>query len=202
MSKKSNLLRVTDALQIPGWTNRSQHNNYKILAKQLPKNAKVFEIGCGWGRSTWAWLDALPSCSSYYILDCFRLDQSSIQKANPKFAKRAKKYNLNQKQIFDNIIKNHYNFDIIKCVWNMFDSDWLKSDIYTPDWDLVYIDANHSYPSTKRLLETFKNVKIICGDDYNEHWPGVVRAVDLHAEKYKFTKEIMDGSLFVLTNDN
>jgi len=65
--------KINNALDIPGWTRKSQHDLYKNLVQELPKNPKILEIGCGWGRSTWAWLDVLPSNSTYCVLDNFSL---------------------------------------------------------------------------------------------------------------------------------
>lgn len=46
--------------------------------------------------------------------------------------------------------------------------------------DLVYIDAAHDYLSVKADLEAWQERagEIICGDDYDENWPGVMQAVD------------------------
>ena len=53
-------------------------------------------------------------------------------------------------------------------------------------FDLIYIDANHSYESVKKDIESWlpklKMSGIIAGHDYDDHWPGVVKAVD---EKFR-----------------
>jgi len=45
--------------------------------------------------------------------------------------------------------------------------------------DLVYLDAAHDYESVKADIRfwTPKANKIICGDDYDQNYPGVMRAV-------------------------
>lgn len=49
-------------------------------------------------------------------------------------------------------------------------------------FDLIYIDADHSYDSTRRDILTWlpklRKRGVIAGHDYDMHWPGVVRAVD------------------------
>lgn len=49
-------------------------------------------------------------------------------------------------------------------------------------FDIVYIDASHDYESVKKdIIHWLPKVKyggIICGDDYIDGWPGVVKAVD------------------------
>lgn len=46
--------------------------------------------------------------------------------------------------------------------------------------DLVYIDAMHDYGNVLADIKRWapKAKKIICGDDYDIHWPGVKKAVD------------------------
>lgn len=46
--------------------------------------------------------------------------------------------------------------------------------------DLVYIDGAHDYDSVKFDIHAFtpRANKIVCGDDYDENWPGVKQAVD------------------------
>ena len=45
---------------------------------------------------------------------------------------------------------------------------------------LVYIDALHDYESVKEDIQLWdkKASRIVCGDDYDENWPGVKQAVD------------------------
>ncbi len=49
---------------------------------------------------------------------------------------------------------------------------------FVEDFDLVYIDGDHSYDgiTSDILLYRGKAKKIICGDDYTERFPGILRA--------------------------
>lgn len=60
--------------------------------------------------------------------------------------------------------------------------------------DLIYIDGAHDYESVKKDIWMWKGRarKILCGDDYDEHWEGVVRAVD-----EAFPDRIIIGNLWV-----
>jgi hypothetical protein len=46
--------------------------------------------------------------------------------------------------------------------------------------DMVFIDAGHTYEEVKSDIEVWQPVanKVICGHDYCDAWPGVVKAVD------------------------
>lgn len=46
--------------------------------------------------------------------------------------------------------------------------------------ELVYIDGAHDYENVKQDLLLWKDyaMKVICGDDYDDNWPGVKKAVD------------------------
>lgn len=65
--------------------------------------------------------------------------------------------------------------------------------------DVVYIDANHEYLSVFndiiKVLSDFKHIKYICGHDYTEGWPGVIKAVDNLLGKP--VKTFQDGSWIV-----
>lgn len=45
---------------------------------------------------------------------------------------------------------------------------------------MIFIDATHSYESVKEDIQLWlpRATKIICGDDYDENWPGVKQAVN------------------------
>lgn len=195
---------ITSPYDIPGWTTRNQHDYYKSLVNLLPKNPKVLEIGCGWGRSTWAWLDVLPDNASFFVLDHFKLTYRTLLSTGihpySKVAKRIRKQNIDQREIFDNIIKQHPRINLLKKLWHMNDHQWKTSDYYTTNWDLVYLDDDHNYPAVSNWLERFTNVPIVCGDDYHSKHKGVVSAVDEYAEKTGCEKKILPGSFWVLKN--
>ena len=199
---------ITSAVNVPGWTTNVQHRNYEDLVNILPKNPKVLEIGCGWGRSTWAWLDVLPDTTEYHILDNFSMPYWALRKSvfmvraniNYKQLKRIYKQNIAQREIFDVIIKQHPKQHLIKKVWHMPGEEWKSCEDYTTEWDLVYLDDDHSYLTVNNWLERFTNVPIVCGDDYHPSHAGVVSAVDEYDKNTDFTKQILPGNFWVIKN--
>jgi hypothetical protein len=196
-------LKVKGPMDIPGWTQPVQHKCYSQVVNELPENPKVFEIGTGWGRSTWAWLNVLPKDTLFYALDFFRMRYEEEKIIHDKtFSKRIKSRNLSQREIFDEIISQNKNKDIIKQIWQMDIVDWINSDQCRTDWDMVYLDDDHSYDAVKRWLELFKTVPIVCGDDYNKYeYPLLVKAVDEYVATHNCTKEVLPGSFFIIRNN-
>ena len=209
--------KIKQSTDIPGWTDPPQHNLYKKLVEQLPKNPKVLEIGCAWGRSTWAWLDVLPNDAEFYVLDNFclpttrhfpELINNYVEYNKPKlkeFASACLKRNLLQKEIFLYCIQQHPSFSNIKNIYDNDYFDWkIVNDI---KFDLVYIDGDHSYKHVSDQLEYFKDVPIVCGDDYKEqqrdYFEGLMTAVDNYIEnnnvKYELFSKANNG-LFIIYN--
>lgn len=213
MAKNINL-KIKRALDIPGWTFSPQHKLYENLVKDLPKNPRILEIGCGWGRSTWAWLDVLPSSATYYVLDNFNMKshwcyQSFYKKfegnnySMAKSIKRWAKSNTSHLEIFEQIILQHPNNKIIKKIWKLDSDHWITSEEFTNNWDLVYLDDRHTFQVMQKWLKLFSNVQIVCGDDYSTEFPGIIKAVDGYARKNNKFKEIpkfANANFFVIKN--
>jgi hypothetical protein len=205
-----NSVTVNSFHDIPGWTYINQLEQFKEVAKLLPANPRVLEIGCGYGRSTWAWLDALPATTEMFVLDnfgtpyehIFDYDNSfkNLMKVNMHKVKEFQESDMNQEQIFFNNIPQHPNTHIIKHVWNMDSSHWVQH-INDKQWDLVYIDEDHSFEKTISWLEYFQNTKYVCGDDYSSAWRGVIAAVDLYVTRYnRRANRNMFNSFFLIQN--
>ena len=94
---------------------------------------------------------------------------------------------------------NHFaeNLSIIKL------DSISASKLFKPkSLDLIYIDGSHDYKSVlKDIKAWYSRVKpngIICGDDYNEHWNGVVDAVNEFAELKKLIIEKIGTSQWMI----
>ena len=206
-------LKCKYASDVPGWTSKLQHSQFIKLIEHLPDRPKILEIGCGYGRSTWAWLDVIPKNTDYYILDNFNLNFNDIFKPgytgwrqftkpeqNRQFVKKVLDNKYTQREIFDRIIILHKKYNNIKKIWHMAGSTWLDSECFSKEWDLVYLDDDHSYSSVKRWLEIFANVPIVCGDDYHTDWQGVVSAVNEYTRISNSSLQIMPDNFFVIKN--
>lgn len=205
-----NSVSVSSIHDIPGWTYVDQLEQFKAIVKLLPDNPRILEIGCGYGRSTWAWLDALPDTAEMSVLDNFTIpDEHLFTNYNVfRYAmnvcddkiKEFQTSNMNQEQMFFNNVKQHHKFSVLKNIWKMDSIKWIKI-INDKKWDLVYIDEDHSFERTKFWLEHFRQVKFVCGDDYCKTHPGLMAAVDLYTIQYdKKNSRNMFNSFFLIQN--
>jgi hypothetical protein len=189
---------------IPGWTTFSQHSLYHYTVKNLPENPKVLEIGCGWGKSTWAWLDALPINTHYSIVDRFWLINQNqlpgfehligeIKNPYPKLAKYMQQcidLRKTQYDVFIECVSQHSKYNCIKKIEKTTYEEWKQKN--NTDFDMVYLDGDHSYDHVLDQLEFFKDVPVVCGDDYrpDNHFEGLRKAVDEYISKYNKKAEI------------
>ena len=173
--------------QIPGWTFHWQHNYYPKLTEKLSSNSNVLEVGCGFGRSTWAWLNCLPEDCNFFILDNFSLDEKEMRKVFKVYKP--------QKEYFEMIISRHPKKSIIKEVYNQDYYDWIKTN--NLKFDLVYLDSGHHYEIMKNQLNYFKEVTTLTGDDYLSDHPGVVKAVDEFVSKYNRKLTIIENFFII-----
>lgn len=143
------------------------------LLKNIPdRRLRIAEIGVYKGRMTAMWVVELENRKKkydYYAIDHF-LGSDEHQKDVDYYS-----------------ITNQ-NLERIKSKINIIKKDSTKASEAFPDdyFDIVYIDASHTYDMCKKDIETWlpkvKQDGILCGDDYIKGWPGVVKAVD---EKFK-----------------
>lgn len=201
---------VSSIHDIPGWTYVDQLEQFKEIVKLLPANPRILEIGCGYGRSTWAWLDALPITAEMFVLDNFETPGEYLFTNTDLFVhlmnisidkvREFQQSDMNQEQIFFNNIQQHQKFFVLKNVWKLDSAKWAQ-DINDRRWDLVYIDEDHSFERTKFWLEYFQNVKYVCGDDYCESFPGLMSAVDRYTIQYnRRNSKNMFNSFFLIQN--
>jgi predicted O-methyltransferase YrrM len=69
-----------------------------------------------------------------------------------------------------------------RCLFHHGFSYDLVNRFKNESFDVVYIDADHTYESVKQDIHLYfdkiKSGGFICGHDYQTSWPGVIKAVD------------------------
>jgi len=204
-------MEIIQARQVPGFTSIYQHQRYAEVAKLLPKNAKFLEIGVLFGRSTWAWLDVLPDDTTYDVLDSFNVDASEIpdfvrSDRMPKFGKNLDIWsnivnmlkNMSHKEVWNFVMEHHPKYKLLSNVTSMSTHQYIYKK-YCSTYDAIYLDSEHTYEHTKKVLEYFKDTKVICGDDYkNKDWPELEIAVKEFAKNYNFKLTEYPENLFFI----
>ena len=185
MTKINKISKYSD---IPGWGDFD--SIYKELVSTLPPNASILEVGIGYGRGTWAMLDAMTDGMSLCVLDIFNcgyLHKNVLRHGSfprtPKNYKRLSKAlsTTAQKELFKNNISQHPKFSQLKDVYEMSSSDYISQNNRS-NFDLVFLDGDHSYETVAQELEYFKDCTIITGHDID--FPGVSSAVNSFLKKH------------------
>lgn len=93
-----------------------------------------------------------------------------------------------------------------RCVIHHCESEIFAASVPISSVDVVYIDGDHSYDQVKNELLMYhpklRSEGFLCGHDYNDKWPGVIRAVDEFASERNFEIKIFVDSSWILIPRN
>ena len=187
-----------------GWISNTQCTEIFELISSLGPNAKILEIGAAYGRSTFSILDGMKSTQSLDVCDVWNDEhhRSMLTVGEYKETLFGDKENLLNElvntvrdygpyQAWLNTVKQHQNFKLIRNVFRHSSQELINSD-----YDLVYLDGHHSKRTVLQELIKFKDVPIICGDDFclttNEFKGGIPMAV---LEFRKYSNRILTANL-------
>lgn len=183
--------------EVLGWMVESELKVLETIAKQVPVNGNIVEVGSMFGRSAVCFaMSADPSvtinCIDYFPTDMRQQhgcsDEDSIKNGFPIANKL---YNVEQ-----DFIENTKEFSNIKMIKG--DSPHLL--VYTPDpIDLFFLDAGHSNPNDWDNLCHFipymKLNGVIAGHDYHPtQFPDVCENVRRLEELFDIKAELYPGS--------
>lgn len=143
-----------------GWL---PEENVEVLERLIKKhNIKtVIEIGSFVGKSAVFFAER---CQKVWTVDPFIADNEFPYS---KFLKAP------QLQEFKKNTSPYSNIKMLK----MTSEKASKLDLTA---DLIYLDGSHEYEDVVNDIKWWKPKakKVLCGDDYDEYWPGVIKAVD------------------------
>jgi hypothetical protein len=190
MDKKYNKMKIFHKKYID-YIKMKIIDNRDFLLEFLPKNLIVAEIGVFKGEFSKKIYDVL-SPKELHLIDIFegRMCSGDKDGNNIIWINLDTEYEKlkNKLEIFPNIIL-HKGLSL--NILNTFKDDY---------FDIIYVDADHNYESVKKDLElSFRKIKnggYLCGHDYGNMFPGVIRAVDEFCiEKKLYIKYLtQDGS--------
>ena len=166
-----------------GWPNCVEEN---IFRDTLNERTKVYvELGTWLGASLRLALEMAPNAIGIAI-DTWRGDRYIRAPEHDAFA------------IYNQFLANQweYRHRVIPITANSWEGLRLI-DAFGITPDVIYIDASHEYEDVykdiKTALELFPTA-VICGDDYQPFFDGVIRAVDELAQIHKKNAIIKGGS--------
>lgn len=126
----------------------------------------VIEVGCFLGKSTAFFAERVDKV---YVVDTF------VQNGELQDNGDAREYPTNFYKTFERNMQDRGHWPKI----SVLKMTSVEASEVCPNADLIYIDASHDFGNVFRdLLKWYKKADIVCGDDYDENWPGVKEAVD------------------------
>jgi precorrin-6B methylase 2 len=148
-------------LDIDGHMMEVELQEIERLAAEVPANGLIVEVGCLYGRSTYAWAKSCDPSVKVIVIDPF--------------------YEEGQRKKFDENTAGIENIEVI-------DGKAPDKMIYPGHMiDLIFIDATHYNPNDMDIIEYFlpfvKTGGILSGHDYYETFPDVTTNVRILEER-------------------
>lgn len=154
--------------EIQGWFDYP--NTFEFLVSTIPDDGIFVECGAWLGASSSYLCDIAKDRINIFIVDTWKGSKSEIE-THHKLATKTDIY-----KIFINNMGDRKFTPIRKK------SSEAVNDFDDNSCDVVYIDMEHTYESTKNDIEMWlKKVKYggyLAGHDYCSSWRGVIKAVD------------------------
>lgn len=160
-------------LDIPGHMTEIELQEIERLAAQVPANGLIVEVGCLYGRSTYAWASSCDHSVKVLVIDTFYDGEAQIKE-------------------FNNNTLGMNNIEII-CGYAPDQCAYPGYEI-----DLLFIDASHDNPNDLAIIEYFlpfmKKGGILSGHDYHETFPDVITNVRMLEERFSQPVMNKDGT--------
>jgi predicted O-methyltransferase YrrM len=159
-------MNLQRALEIPIVSSVSEAN-LRFLAESAKGCTRILELGSFHGRSARAMLD--NSNAHIWCVDSWRGASGDTQVGKRPTEDDFNTFLGNLKDVLHRVtVLKSYTYEVVSQ---------LQKDFF----DLVFIDADHSYEAVRfDIINYAPKVKLgglLCGHDYSRNWPGVVRAV-------------------------
>lgn len=152
---------------IPGWFPKENQATLEALIKEHNVQT-VIEIGAFVGLSTVFFAQRVRNVTTVDPFDAI----TRVNYLNGQMKRIA------QDQ-FDHFMRNTTGYSNITSLVAT-SQEAAAGPLKDKTADLIYIDGSHEYADVKLDIELWylRANKILCGDDYSPHWPGVRQAVD------------------------
>jgi hypothetical protein len=173
-------------LNIPGWMYEQELKILSELAKYVPLNGSILEVGCFLGSSTTALYRGKHPSVQMDVVDCFRgfrnpellnkeFNQLHFTAGNKDLYENAKKIAITSgwQQAFRFCIGEEMYNNI--NVHSNTSAEFVKSKSY----NLTFIDASHTMEDVVHDINKFdSDTDLLIGDDYHPWYNGVPIALN------------------------
>lgn len=171
---------IVDYKDIQGWFDNEKL--YQIALDSISESGHFVEVGAWKGKSAFYMMELIDRSNKDIKFDVVDMWVGTEETDNAGYAKdRDTLY----QQFINNMMKWNNKYTPLKMSSVEASKQYEDNSL-----DFVYIDANHSYESVlEDIISWYPKVKkggILAGDDYNEGWPGVMRAVNEQFPKSVF----------------
>jgi len=161
-------VNVGHALQIQGWM---EVNELMWLAIQASRSKRICEVGSWKGRSTRALADS--TSGTVLAVDTWEGTSGEDNAKTNDPAALFQEFLDNMQGLPEGRLRVRKDTSLNAAAWCAENRE---------QFDLIFIDADHSYESVKAdILAWFPLLAeggILCGHDYTWKWPSVVKAVN------------------------
>jgi hypothetical protein len=164
-------------LQIPGQMKEAELCLLQDLAKEVPRDGTVVEVGSLYGLSAYTWATSADPSVTVYCIDPWVREQwiiDLVEKANPG----CREFSL---EAFLHYTQNQPNIIPLQGFSPGDFQNWNRPV------DIFFDDAlHHNPPFRKNLrfwLSRMRPGGIMCGHDYCKEWPDVMKEVDALARE-------------------
>lgn len=162
---------------VPGFLFGNDLHVISTIAKTIPENGIIVEIGSFMGKSSVAWADNCHTTVQVYCID--PLPEFTY---NGKWAilERGKTYNMKEEFLLNT--KRFLNIKMITGISpNNIDSQYINIISNLRNIDCVFLDSAHVNPTDWQNIQYYvpkmRVGAILCGHDYSESWPDVITNV-------------------------
>ncbi len=166
-------------MKLTGWFDLEEAIALQTAVKQLPPGSRVAELGSFQGKSSVAIASVLPPDSILYCVDMFR---GTILRRGEK---RPPTEEIVKKNV-EAFTKNIETFGVREKVNFLVMSTNEAAGQFEPEYfDLLFIDADHSYEGVKAdLTNWYPKLKpggwLFCDDFGIPEYPGVAQAIQTY----------------------
>ena len=165
---------IDAAIATEGWMDIP---DLTFLAEQAKKHTGIVEVGCWMGRSTRALAD-----NTIGIVHCVDTWRGSGLEHDPWLKGKPPEW------LFEQFTKNTAKCTNLRSfrmtsldAASRFKEWQLEKTQVSEVFDMIFIDASHDYENVKADILAWKPLLkqggMFCGHDYQDCWPGVIKAV-------------------------